>query len=203
MVHPSTIISAPQHTRGHVPKGGAAALQRFLTQFPQQTNRESSEINRENISSNRDRFPRMRSENPRGRTSLVPRSSQRTQTFLVGGITGAWDFCPSAPFFAPLAQLLECHVEHRHQEDSDRTRGQHAAEHGSANAATAKLRSTGGDNQRQQTKNEGDRGHHHRAKPSLRAENCLPRRSPCRPRAAPWRIRRSECHSWQREQSTQ
>src|ERR1700730_7842942 len=47
-----------------------------------------------------------------------------------------------------FAQLLERDVEHRQQEDPDRTRGQHTAEHRGANGAPAKLRSTGGDDQR-------------------------------------------------------
>ncbi len=50
-----------------------------------------------------------------------------------------------AALFHALAQPLKGHIQHRHKKDANRTRGQHAGEHGSANAAPAKLRSTGGD----------------------------------------------------------
>src|SRR6202035_3209291 len=69
-----------------------------------------------------------------------------------------------------FAQLLERDVEHRHQEDPDRACGKHAAEYGGTDGTPAELRSTGGDDQRQQTENEGDRGHHHSAEPHLRTE---------------------------------
>ena len=39
---------------------------------------------------------------------------------------------PPNSFLEALADALKGCIEHRHQEDSDRTRGDHAAEHGGA-----------------------------------------------------------------------
>src|SRR6476646_7023114 len=69
-----------------------------------------------------------------------------------------------------FAPALEGDVQHRHQENADRTRGKHAAEHCGAHRSSADLGGARRDHERHQAENEGERGHHHGAKAHLRSQ---------------------------------
>ena len=66
---------------------------------------------------------------------------------------------------------MEGDVEHRDHEEPDSARGDHAGEDRGADIVAADLGGALRDDQRIDAKDEGERGHHHGAKPHPRAEH--------------------------------
>ena len=72
---------------------------------------------------------------------------------------------------AAFADGLEGHVKHRDHEQSDPTRGDHAEKDRRANRVAADFRSALCHDQREDTEDEREGSHHHRAKAHLRTEH--------------------------------
>ena len=88
------------------------------------------------------------------------------------GSASASSFLPSEEFTCSLSDGFPEHVEHRNQEQSDTTRGDHADEHRRADGVPRDLRCAGRPDQRHQSEDECDRCHQHGAESHLGAESC-------------------------------
>src|SRR5262249_40643225 len=77
---------------------------------------------------------------------------------------------PSLPFppRGPPAQTFRGDVEQRNDEDPEERRSEHAAEHRRAHRLAGDGAGAFGDDQRDETEDEREAGHHHRAKPQAR-----------------------------------
>jgi hypothetical protein len=67
---------------------------------------------------------------------------------------------PAKPSFEALVKVVVMSIEHRHQEDADRTRGDHPAEYSGAHGAATDLSGA------------GDQRHYHRAAAQQRWRQC-------------------------------
>ena len=94
-----------------------------------------------------------------------------------------------------LPQAFDDGVEHRHEEQRQDRRGEHAAEHGGADRLPARRACAGRDHQRHDAEDEGEGRHQDRPQPQPRGFHRGVDDARAPPRAGAWRTRRSESRS--------